>query len=188
VTVPEAATTEDEHEDVPVEPPEAASVAYAAEDVVDELRKVLLAVIAASALLVRTSEGSAHPALHRAKRCGEDAIELAIHAEESIGEGIGELRTQLGELDVTSVGQVVGALDVSRTQFAEAAERIAGYPERLRTAGQRLRDVDDPELTPDTVTEYWSQASDHLALMTESLTGAVSALTTYTDRLTGATS
>ncbi|MFY1668630.1 hypothetical protein ACN27G_01525 [Plantactinospora sp. WMMB334] len=185
MTVHEATTTEQADDETPAE---TASVAYAAKEVADDLRKVYLAVVAASALLVLTSHGSAHPALRRARRCGKDAIELAVHAEELIGEGVAELRTQLGDPNVTSIGRVAGALDLSRTQFAEAAERVAGFPERLRAAGQRLRDADDPELDPDTAIRHWSHASDQLVLLTESLTGAVSALSSYTDRLTGATS
>ncbi|MDG4785081.1 hypothetical protein O7626_03895 [Micromonospora sp. WMMD1102] len=78
MTVPEAATTEDTDDEPPAETPETSSVAYSAKDVADDLRKVYLAVVAASALLVLTSHGSAHPALRRARRCGKDAIELVF--------------------------------------------------------------------------------------------------------------
>ena len=191
MTVPEAATTEGEHlptGDVPTEEPEAARAAYAAEDVVDELRKAYLAIVAAFALLKRTDEGSTHPALRRAEHCAEDAINLVTSAEDLICDGIGDLRIQLGVPNGTSVGELIGALEISRTQFAEVAERVAGYPERLRAAGQRLRDAGEDAAVTGNVAEQWSDAGDQLRLLTESLTGAVSALATYTDRVTGAAS
>jgi hypothetical protein len=195
VTVSEAATTEDEETPAETkdgtetsETPQAARTAYAAEDVADELRKVFLAVVAASALLERTGKGSAHPALRRADRCAEDALSLASHAEGMIYEGIREVREQLGELTATSVGEVVSALDVSRTRLAEAAERVAGFPGRLRAAGQQLRDSTGADEVAGPAPEKWSHAADDLRLMTDALIGAVSALATYTDRLTGAAS
>lgn len=192
MTVSEAATTEDEETPAGTgtetsETPQAVRAAYAAEDVADELRTVFLAVVAASTLLERTGRGSAHPALRRADRCAEDALSLASHAEDLIYEGIREVREQLGELAATSVGQVVSALDVSRTQLAEAAERVANFPGRLRAAGQRLHDAAEAGEVAGHAPEKWSHAADQLGLMTEALAGAVSALATYTDRLTGAT-
>ncbi|MFY1689475.1 hypothetical protein [Plantactinospora sp. WMMB782] len=192
---PEAAPTEDTPaetpvkvpaQDVPVDTPEA-SAAWAAEQVAGELRDACLTVAAAAALLERTGAGSAHPELRQARRCTEDALDLAHHAEQLVGSGIRRVHERFGRDDVTSIGQVAGTLNISQTQFAEAAERIAGLPDRLRGAGQRLRDAGDPDCSTDTVTEQWSQAADQLGLMTASLTEAAGALASYTDRLTGAT-
>jgi len=181
MTVPGAAT------DVPVDTP-VASAAWTAEQVASELREAYLAVAAAAALLERTSDGSAHPALRQARRCGEDALDLASHAEHLLGQGIQGLHDRLGRVDVTSVGRVAGALTASRTQLGEATERVAGLPDRLRVAGQRLRDTDEPDLATEGVTGQWSRAAEQLGLMAVSLTGAVAALASYTDDLTGTTS
>ncbi|GAB3968005.1 hypothetical protein V1634_02405 [Plantactinospora veratri] len=173
--------------DVPMDAPEA-SAAWAAEQVTGELREAYLTVAAAAALLERTSAGSVHPELRQARRCGEDALDLANHAEQLLGGGIRRLHERLGRADVTSIGEVAGTLGVAQTQFAEVAERIAGLPDRLRGAGQRLRDAGDSDYSTDAVTEQWSQAAEQLGLMTASLTEAAGALASYTDRLTGATS
>jgi hypothetical protein len=173
-------------EDVPPDTPEA-SAAWAVERIAGELREAYLTVAAAAALLARTSTGSAHAELRQARRCGEDALDLATHAEQLIGGGIRRLHDRAGRADVTSIGQVAGTLTVSRTQFAEAAERVAGLPDRLRVAEQRL-DAADQDFVTETVTDQWSGAGEQLGLMTASLTEAVGALTSYTDRLIGATS
>ncbi|MBF9134476.1 hypothetical protein I0C86_36935 [Plantactinospora sp. S1510] len=165
-----------------------ASAAWVAEQVAGELRDAYLTVAAAAALLERTGAGSAHPELRQARRCGEDALDLANHAEQLLGGGIRRLHERAGRADVTSIGQVAGTLTVSRTQLAEVADRIAGLPDRLRTAERRLRDVVDPDFAIEVVTEQWSRAAEQLGLMTASLTEAGGALTSYTDRLTGATS
>ncbi|AVT29894.1 hypothetical protein C6361_10755 [Plantactinospora sp. BC1] len=165
-----------------------ASAAWAAEQVAGELREAYLTVAAAAALLERTGAGSAHPELRQARRCTEDALDLANHAEQLLGGGIRRVHERFGRDEVTSIGQVAGMLTVSQTKFAEVAERIAGLPDRLRGAGQRLRDAGDPDYSTDVVTEQWSQAAEQLGSMTASLTEAAGALATYTDRLTGATS
>ena len=64
-----------------------------------------------------------------------------------------------------------------------AGEHIPPSQVRAVTFGSRRRGLD-----PDTVIGHWSYASDQLGLLTESLTGAVSALTSCTGRQTGATS
>ncbi|MEO3746500.1 hypothetical protein [Plantactinospora sp. B5E13] len=187
MTVSEAATT-----DVPtdVEGDLATGVegaAWAAERVCGELREAYLTVAAAAVLLGRAGDGSMHPELRLARRCGEEALDLASHVEQLLGSGLARLRDQIGGGDVTSIGRVVASLDESRTQFAEAAERLAGLPGRLRAAERQLRDDEDPRLRIVGVTEDWSQAADHLGLLTDNLTEAVAALATYADRITGAT-
>ncbi|AVT36401.1 hypothetical protein C6W10_07840 [Plantactinospora sp. BB1] len=161
---------------------------WAAEQVAGELREAYLTVAAAAALLERTGAGSAHPELRQARRCAEDALDLANYAEQLLGGGIRRVYERFGWDEVTSIGQVAGMLTVSQTRFAEVAERIAGLPDRLRGAGQRLRDAGDPAYSTDVVTEQWSQAAEQLGSMTASLTEAAGALASYTDRLTGATS
>lgn len=173
---------------MPAEAPEAGA-AWAAEQVAGELREAYLTVAAAATLLERTSAGSAHPELRQARRCGEDALDLANHADQLVGGGIRRLLDRFDQAPVTSVGQVAGTLDVTRTRFAEAAERVAELPARLRAAEQRLRNSGaEPDFGTEIVTEQWARAADQLGLMTASLTEAAGALATYTDRLTGTTS
>ncbi|MEO3742454.1 hypothetical protein [Plantactinospora sp. B5E13] len=177
MTVPEAATT-----DVPTG---AEAAAWAAERVCGELREVYLTVAAAAVLLGRAGAGSMHPELRQARRCGEEALDPASHVEQLLGSGLARLWDQIGGGDVTSIGRVVGSLDESRTRFAEAAERLAGLPSRLRDAERQLRETDDPRLRIVGVADDWSQAAEHLGLLTGNLTEAVGALASYTDRITG---
>jgi len=180
VTVPEAATT-----DTPTGP---AAAAWTAEQVSGELRDAWLLLATASVLLERTSEGSMHPELRRARRCGEEALDLASSVEQLIGGGLAQLRDQIGGGDVTSIGRVVGSLNVSRSQFAEAAERITALPQRLRAAEQQLHDATGPELDVAEVTRDWARAIEHLGLLADSVTEAAGALGSYADRVLGRSS
>ncbi|AVT40283.1 hypothetical protein C6W10_31825 [Plantactinospora sp. BB1] len=137
-------------------------------------------------LLDRAGDGSVHPELRRARRCGEEALSLAGHVERLLGSGLTQLRGQIGDGDVASIGRVVGSLNVSRTRFAEAAERLAGLPGRLHDAERQLRETADPRLCIADVTRDWSRAAEHLGLLTGSLTEAVGALASYADQVTGA--
>ncbi|WP_159079437.1 hypothetical protein [Plantactinospora sp. BC1] len=69
MTVPEAATTD--------APAGAEAAAWAAERVCGELREAYLIVAAAAVLLDRAGEGSVHPELRQARRCGAEALSLA---------------------------------------------------------------------------------------------------------------
>ncbi|WP_422768620.1 hypothetical protein ACN28C_17535 [Plantactinospora sp. WMMC1484] len=135
MTVPEAATT-----DVPAG---AEAAAWAAELVCGELREAYL-LVAAAVLLDRAGDGPVHPELRQARRCGEEALNLAAHVERPLGSGLTQLRGQIGGGDVASIGRVVGSLNVSRTRFTEAAERVAGLPGRLHHAERQLRETADP--------------------------------------------
>ncbi|MEQ4302020.1 hypothetical protein ABNF97_11625 [Plantactinospora sp. B6F1] len=179
MTVPEAATA-----DMPAGPEAAA---WAAEKVCGELREAYLLVAAAAVLLDRAGDGSTHPELRQARRCGEEALSLASHVERLLDSGLTQLRGQIGGGDVASIGRVVGSLNVSRTRFAVAAERLAGLPGRLHYAERQLREAADPHLCIADVTRDWSRAAEHLGLLTGSLTEAVGALASYADQVTGAT-
>lgn len=167
----------------------AASAIWSIEQVTAELRETYLAVAAATVLLERTGAGCAHPAIRLARRSGEDALDLAGDAERQLSDGVHLLRADAGHQDRATIGGLVEVLDTVRDQLAAAATRIGQLPARISTAGQQLLDPGqhDPTTGPATETAagQWHRAADQLDLMTESLSSAVAALTSYTDGLSG---
>ncbi|KAB1946943.1 hypothetical protein F8271_05540 [Micromonospora sp. ALFpr18c] len=168
----------------------AASASWSVEQVTAELRETYLAVAAAAVLLERTGAGCAHPAIRLARRSGEDALDLAGDAERQLSDGVHLLRTDAGHQDRATIGALVEVLDTVRDQLAEAAARIGALPARITTAGQQLIGTDPHDRPSDPATEtaagQWHRAADQLGLMTESLSAAVAALTSYTGGLSGA--
>ncbi|MEU7848836.1 hypothetical protein AB0B74_15950 [Micromonospora parva] len=168
----------------------AAGAIWSVEQVTAELRETYLAVAAAAVLLQRTGAGCAHPAIRLARRSGEDALDLAGDAERQLSDGIHLLRADAGHQDRATIGGLIEVLDTVRDQLAVAATRVGQLPARIRTAGRQLLDTDQHEPTTDPAAEtaagQWHRAADQLGLMTESLSSAVAALTSYTGGLSGA--
>ncbi|MET7706575.1 hypothetical protein [Micromonospora sp. NPDC005413] len=160
-----------------------ASAAWEVEQVAGELRETYLAVAAATVLLERTSAGYAHPAIRQARRCGDDALDLAGEAQRQLSDGVRRLHTEAGQ---PSIGDLVEVLDTARDQLGAAAERVGQLPVRINAAGQQLVDAGQPDAATETASGQWSRAAEQLNLMAESLTAAVEALTSYTEGLSGA--
>jgi len=181
VTVPETAADA---------PSGLVAAAWTAEEVAAELRDASLVLAAASVLLERTGDGGMHPQLRRARRCSQEALDLAASVERLVGGGLSRLRDRIGGADTASIGRVVGSLTVSRNQFTTAAEQIALLPGRLRTAVQQLHghDGDGSGLERDVeqVGRDWARAIEHLGLLGDSLAEAAASLGSYTDQLMGA--
>ncbi|MEU4551475.1 hypothetical protein [Micromonospora violae] len=168
----------------------AASAIWSVEQVTAELRETYLAVAAAAVLLERTGAGCAHPAIRLARRSGEDALDLAGDAERQLSDGVHLLRADAGHQDRATIGALVEVLNTVRDQLAGASARIGALPARITTAGQQLIGPEQRDRRSDPATEtaagQWHQAADQLGLMTESLSAAVAALTSYTGGLSGA--
>jgi len=179
VTVPETAADA---------PSGLVAAAWTAEEVAAELRDASLVLAAASVLLERTGDGGMHPQLRRARRCSQEALDLAASVERLVGGGLSRLRDRIGGADTASIGRVVGSLTVSRNQFTTAAEQIALLPGRLRTAVQQLHghDGDGLERDVEQVGRDWARAIEHLGLLGDSLAEAAASLGSYTDQLMGA--
>ncbi|MDG4835453.1 hypothetical protein O7631_02845 [Micromonospora sp. WMMD967] len=171
------------------EVPEASAI-WSVERVTAELRETYLAVAAAAVLLERTGVGCAHPAIRLARRSGEDALDLAGDAERQLSDGIHLLRADAGHQDRSTIGALVEVLDTVRDQLVGAASRIGALPARITAAGQQLLGPDPHDRPSDPATEtaagQWNRAADQLGLMTESLSAAVTALTSYTGGLSSA--
>ncbi|MFF5173953.1 hypothetical protein ACFY3U_15085 [Micromonospora sp. NPDC000089] len=163
----------------------AAHAVWSAEQVAGELRATYLAVAAATVLLDRTSVGSAHPAIHLARRSGEDALDLAGDAEQELRDGIHRLRAEAGHREFATVGGLIEVLDTVRNQFGAAADRIARLPDRITAAGRQLAAADPSGLAAEAATEQWRHAAAQLHLMAQSLTSAGNALASYTGGLSG---
>ncbi|MEV1318526.1 hypothetical protein AB0J14_20865 [Micromonospora arborensis] len=161
-----------------------ASAAWEVEQVAGELRETYLAVAAATVLLERTSAGCVHPAIRQARRCGDDALDLAAEAQRQLTDGLRRLHTEAGQ---PSIGDLIEVLDTARDQLSAAAERAGRLPERITTARRQLVEAGQPTPATETVSEQWSRAAEQLDLTSESLTAAVAALATYTDGLSGPT-
>jgi hypothetical protein len=161
-----------------------ASAAWEVERVAGELRAAYLAVAAATVLLERTSAGCVHPAIRQARRCGDDALDLAAEAQRQLTDGVRRLHADAGQ---ASIGDLVEVLDTARDQLGAAAKRIGQFPARITTARQQLTDADQPDPASEAASGQWSRAAEQLDLMAESLTAAVAALTSYTEGLSGAT-
>ncbi|MGC4877107.1 hypothetical protein ACLQ26_12735 [Micromonospora sp. DT43] len=118
-----------------------ASAAWEVEKVAGELRETYLAVAAATVLLERTSAGCAHPAIRQARRCGDDALDLAGEAERQLTDGVRRLHTDTGQ---PSIGDLVEVLGTARDQLGAAAERVTHLPgadqRRWPTAHRRRPD------------------------------------------------
>ncbi|WFE32421.1 hypothetical protein [Micromonospora sp. WMMD975] len=164
----------------------AASAIWAVEQVAGELRETYLAVAAATVLLERVGAGCAHPAIKLARRSGEDALDLAGDAESQISDGVRRLRVAADHRETVTVGGLVEALDGVRSRLGATADRIGRLPDRVTVAGRQLLDAapDDHPAAADAVRQ-WRRAAEQLALMAESLTAAVDALSTYTCGLSG---
>lgn len=161
-----------------------ASAAWEVEKVAGELRETYLAVAAATVLLERTSAGCAHPAIRQARRCGDDALDLAGEAERQLTDGVRRLHTDSGQ---PSIGDLVEVLGTARDQLGAAAERVTHFPARISAAGGRLIDAGQAGPATEVASGQWTRAAEQLDLMSESLTAAVEALTSYTEGLSGAT-
>ncbi|MEV0215374.1 hypothetical protein [Micromonospora sp. NPDC050695] len=164
----------------------AASAIWSVEQVTAELRETYLAVAAAAVLLERTGAGCAHPAIRLARRSGEDALDLAGDAERQLSDGVHLLRADAGHQDRATIAGLVEVLDTVRDQLAVAATRVGRLPARISIAGQELVGSDQRDPSTETAAGQWHRAADQLGLMTESLSAAVSALTSYTGGLSGA--
>ncbi|GGM13686.1 hypothetical protein GCM10012279_34840 [Micromonospora yangpuensis] len=153
-----------------------------------ELREAYLAVAAAGAALERTAAGCAHPAIRQARRCGEDALDLAAEAERMLSDGAHRLRAHTGHQVPASIGALIEVLETTRRQLDAAADQVREFPARVTTARQQLLDSATAGEATDRVAEKWEQAAGELGLMTASLAAAAGALTTYTRGLSALTS
>ncbi|MFF0150930.1 hypothetical protein [Micromonospora sp. NPDC005203] len=161
-----------------------ASAAWEVGQVAGELRETYLAVAAATVLLERTSAGCAHPAIRQARRRGDDALDLAGEAERQLTDGVRRLLTDAGH---PSIGDLVELLNTVRDQLGATAERVGQFPARINAASRQLIDAGQPDPATEVASGQWSRAAEHLDLMSESLTAAVAALTSYTEGLSGPT-
>ncbi|MEU8328251.1 hypothetical protein [Micromonospora sp. NPDC048839] len=161
-----------------------ASAAWEVGQVAGELRETYLAVAAATVLLERTSAGCAHPAIRQARRRGDDALDLAAEAERQLTDGVRRLHTDAGQ---PSIGDLVEVLHTARDQLGATAERVARFPARISAAGRQLVDAGQPDPVTEAASGQWTRAAEQLDLMSESLTAAVEALTSYTEGLSGPT-
>ncbi|MEU1756441.1 hypothetical protein ABZ436_27815 [Micromonospora matsumotoense] len=191
-----------------------ASAIWAVEQVAAELRETYLGVAAAMVLLDRVGAGCPHPALRLARRCGEDALDLAGEVDQQVTDGVRRLRVAAGHIEPGTIGGLVEVLDSVGSRWSAAADRIRQLPARVTAAGQQLRDA-LPDGTPptgpaqpgeptaeqrrhdtrptaqqarhdtETTARQWQHAAEQLDLMVESRTSAVAALASYTGGLSG---